>query len=474
MNNNVLHQEKNNNLEWPYQGIRKLFLELTRNCERKCVHCYNNSSPSGMKELSKSLKGDINFMTQELWDEVLEQASDLNADHIQFTGGEPTRVPYLKKLLRKAVELKFPRIELYTNCATLPSDNFVSFIKKNKIGIGTSFYSVDPSEHKKIVGRDDWEITVQSIKKYLENNVDLRVGLILMETNESNCNETTEFLIKLGVDRSDINYDNVRPFGRAIKELNSEKEYCDPHDPDLMTHLCGKCYKNISIQPSGHISPCVFWQKPLGIFPVNSLAEVLKSQELWKVRSDIVATNQRHLDVLGVNNSDCSPACMPDSECSPDNQCAPDRKKPTCQYEECIIEGLGKTNEAEELRILRQYRDEILLNDELGRVLVHLYYKISPKIAIQLNLNKELSYKSVYKKVIKPLCESIEYSDFFNSINEYAKGLVYLAVNLETNKEFVINELISLENSESVPEKFFSKYLDNKTYEKIIKDDAKV
>lgn len=468
MDNKSLLQDSKNNLEWPYKGIRKLFLELTRNCERKCIHCYNNSSPSGMKELSKSFDGNINFMTQELWEEVLNQASDLKADHIQFTGGEPTRVPYLKKLLEKAVKLNFSRIELYTNCATLPSDDFVSFIQANNIGIGTSFYSLNPKEHEKIVGRDDWETTVGSIKKYLSKKINLRVGLILMGINESNCDATTEFLIELGVKKENINYDNVRPFGRALEEVNSHKEFCDPHDPDLMTHLCGKCYKNIAIQPSGHISPCVFWQKPLGIFPINSLAEVLKSQDLWKVRSDIVASNQRHLDSRGTSNTDCSPACSPDYECSPDDSCSPDDKS-TCSYERCIIEGLGKTNEAKELELLRRFRDETLLNDEVGRVLVHLYYRISPRIASKLNTNRNLGYELVYQNVIQPLCNSIKSSDYYGSINQYAKGITYLASNLDdANKEFIINELIELEHSNSVPKKLFSKYLNQKVSNEIV------
>jgi len=463
MKNQVTNKDNINNLEWPYQGIRKLFLELTRNCERKCIHCYNNSGPCGMKELSNSLDGNLNFMTQDLWEEVLYQASLLKTDHVQFTGGEPTRVPYLKSLLKKAVELNFSKVELFTNCSTLPSDDFVSFIQKNNIGIGTSFYSLNSIEHSQIVGKDDWDTTVSSIKKYLSKEIDLRVGLILMEINQQNCEETTEFLIKLGVKKQNINYDSVRPFGRAVENFDSNKEFCDPHDPNLMTHLCGNCYKNIAIQPSGHISPCVFWQKPLGIFPINSLSEVLKSQVLWKVRSDIVASNYRHKDTIGGTTNTCGPVCMPDHECAPDDRsCSPnddDDCDHGCLYENCIIKGLGKTNQSVELQLLRQFRDEILLSDEVGRVLVHLYYKVSPKIASNLNTNKYLSYELVYQNVIKPLYESIKSSGFNESITQYAKGLVYLACYLDdANRIFVINELNELEHYRLVPEKLFSRH----------------
>jgi hypothetical protein len=36
---------------------------------------------------------------------------------------------------------------------------------------------------------------------------------------------------------------------------------------------------------------------------------------------------------------------------------------------------------AEEVDILRQFRDELLLNNPVGRALVAVYYKLSPRIA---------------------------------------------------------------------------------------------
>src|SRR2546430_1591085 len=78
-----------------------LWLEVTGKCNLRCVHCYADSGPQ--RHLHE-------HMSQEDWQDALDQAATLGCRAVQFIGGEPTMYPALPALIRRARELGFDTV----------------------------------------------------------------------------------------------------------------------------------------------------------------------------------------------------------------------------------------------------------------------------------------------------------------------------------------------------------------------------
>ncbi|MGH3939241.1 MAG: radical SAM protein [Pseudonocardiaceae bacterium] len=70
-----------------------LWCELTSRCQLSCQHCYARSGPSGTHGTMRSAD----------WVRVLDQATELGVQMVQFIGGEPTLYPDLGLLIDQAL-----------------------------------------------------------------------------------------------------------------------------------------------------------------------------------------------------------------------------------------------------------------------------------------------------------------------------------------------------------------------------------
>ncbi len=66
--------------------------------------------------------------------------------------------------------------------------------------VQVSIYAADPEIHKKICGRDDWEVINQNIKKLVAANISVRANLTLNEYNVFDIEKIYNFYMKLGID----------------------------------------------------------------------------------------------------------------------------------------------------------------------------------------------------------------------------------------------------------------------------------
>lgn len=64
------------------QQLNHLDIELTERCNNACIHCYINKPPNDQKART-------NELTTDQWKNLLQQAADLGALSVRFTGGEP-------------------------------------------------------------------------------------------------------------------------------------------------------------------------------------------------------------------------------------------------------------------------------------------------------------------------------------------------------------------------------------------------
>lgn len=278
------------------------WLELTNRCNLQCGHCYTSSGPT---------TGERDILTHAQYVELIHQLYLLGCRKIQFIGGEPTLNKGIPRLIDAAKDCGYDFVEVFTNLVSLP-DALLAKFKERHIAVATSFYSWDRKVHDRITRQiGSFEKTVRNIKRVLQAGLTLRAGIILMEDNEAQIEQTWAFLEGLGVER--IGKDHVRKFGRAQDDAGCSME-----------ELCGSCAGNIlSIGPDGVVAPCNMSRHwAVGSVLEKPLADIVHSDALAEVRqriSDAVTARSPAIEAI------CDPkTCGPYSACCPSTQsCGP-------------------------------------------------------------------------------------------------------------------------------------------------------
>jgi MoaA/NifB/PqqE/SkfB family radical SAM enzyme len=262
------------------EGLDFLWLEITPGCNLHCRHCYTKSSP---------LLKDPKIVD---WEKVLKDAYQVGCRQVQFIGGEPTYGTPLLQYVSTARKLGYTFVEVYSNL-TLVSETLANQFRRYRVQLATSFYSSNKEAHDAVTGVEgSFDKTVRGIRCVLRKRIPLRVGLIAMETNESEVRDCIDFLVGIGIERNNIRVDHTRPVGRGedLVKLQSLEET-----------LCGHCWDGkLAVSWDGTCYPCVFSRAvAVGTLRTNSLDEVLHSERLEQFRKRIFNYSSRFAPRIG-------------------------------------------------------------------------------------------------------------------------------------------------------------------------------
>ena len=249
--------------------LKHIWIELTEKCNLECLHCYAESSPAGKSYL------EIEYLTL-----ALEEAKELGADSVQFTGGEPMiRYRELEKLIWYALDLGFESVMIYSNLTFLPENILELFGKlggrKNRHGtlmVKTTFFSYNPKLHDFLVRKKGaFYKQVENVKKIVSQGIDVFAGVPLCELNsdKKHFRKTKKFLHELGI--KDISFDFVRPQGRAKSNFSFRD--------GSICQIWRSCLSQgkLCLSYDGRIYPCIFFRDNLlGVFPETSLADAFE------------------------------------------------------------------------------------------------------------------------------------------------------------------------------------------------------
>ena len=250
-------------------GLKHIWVELTEKCNLECLHCYAGSSPGGKTYLSEE---HIIF--------ALEEARELGALSVQFTGGEPLlRHRELEKFIKYALELGFERVVIYSNLTFLP-ENILELFRKiagekkhfKTVKVKTTFFSYNSKLHDFLVRKKGaFHKQVENVKKIVSEGFDVFAGVPLCELNsdKNHIRKTKRFLYELGI--KDISFDFVRPQGRAKLNFGFQNS--------TMCQIWKSCLSQgkLCLSYNGEIYPCIFFRDNLlGVFPETSLADAFE------------------------------------------------------------------------------------------------------------------------------------------------------------------------------------------------------
>ena len=303
-----------------------LWLELTNNCNNRCLHCYADSGPGTPNET----------VSHDRWLSVIDEGKNAGATAIQLIGGEPLLYLQWRKLVERAHKQEYETIEIFTN-ATLITDEDIQFFKHHKVSIATTIYSDNPDIHDRItLNQGSFTKTLENIKKLLTASIPLRIASIIMKPNETEVDAIMKLCASLGVEVNSP--DVIRPTGRGDDENLLPENYTKPPiKPPFYTNrksfadalnwhpcLAGK----LAITATGDVIPCIFARNQIcGNILSQSLQDILTGESLqqcWSTTKDKISKCQ-----------DCEYryAC---SDCRPLAQnCNPDKDWLACP-QECI------------------------------------------------------------------------------------------------------------------------------------------
>lgn len=147
-----------------------VYLELTRACNLKCIHCLNNS---GIKQKDELTKEDLL--------KLIKNFSSLGVQEIRFTGGEPLLFNGIYDLIRFATEEGICT-SLGTN-GTLVTKEVAKKLKES--GLKKVVVSIDGNKktHDKIRGRKNYQKAMHRLKYLQKNGINVRVNSVIMKSN---------------------------------------------------------------------------------------------------------------------------------------------------------------------------------------------------------------------------------------------------------------------------------------------------
>lgn len=153
--------------------INYAWIEITKNCQLKCVHCYNESSGC-------SGKSQMDFETFKI---AVERLIEYGIEHVQLIGGEPLVNKEIMHFL-DYMSGKFRSIEVFTN-GLLITDAFLDKCVEYGVKLAFSIYSDSSEVHEKItLVSGSHQKTVDAIERAKARGIACRTSTIVMEMNE--------------------------------------------------------------------------------------------------------------------------------------------------------------------------------------------------------------------------------------------------------------------------------------------------
>ncbi len=132
-----------------------LSIHITDKCNLSCLHCYNESSPSSLKELSfEKIK------------ELIECFKKLGGESLTLTGGDPLLHPHFQEILK--MTKRFKHVSVLTNGTNIDS-NFAKLLNESGARIQISLDGSTAQINDRIRGKGAFKKIGRGIE-YLKKN----------------------------------------------------------------------------------------------------------------------------------------------------------------------------------------------------------------------------------------------------------------------------------------------------------------
>ncbi|WP_242655221.1 radical SAM/SPASM domain-containing protein [Clostridium cellulovorans] len=185
---------KKSSTKWQYNPVRyespeELVLSLSYVCNHKCIYCCNSSG--------SRIEDELSFND---WIKVIDEAADLGVETILFSGGEPLMYPDFIKLVKRTKDNGIYPI-VSTN-GTLISEETAKQLSEAGIDfVHLSMSAANEELYDSIIGyKGNLPKVKAAIKALKDNNIYIRLKVVLMPVNIKHIEELLDFCIENKVD----------------------------------------------------------------------------------------------------------------------------------------------------------------------------------------------------------------------------------------------------------------------------------
>lgn len=289
--------------------LSSFVLEVTRECNHKCLYCYNVWKCQNVKyPIEKELT------TEQIKDIISRLKKETRIKHLAISGGEPLLRKDTPEIIRFCSE-NFIRANLITNGSLLSEEKCKECVDAKTSIFEVPLLTLDERIHHRLTGRNDLKEVVGGIKNLKKFNTKLVLVFVATKLNINQIEKTAKTAIALGADG--IMFNRFNPGGAGIK---NQKELMPSLEEvkkalRILDGLVGyygvrasasvpipKClvnsedYKNINfgycpsgneksyytIDPCGNVRICNHTPSILGNLLGQDLGEVLKNPHIKK------------------------------------------------------------------------------------------------------------------------------------------------------------------------------------------------
>lgn len=286
--NEFNHFSLNNNEKKLIEKVDTLTLEVTKQCNERCIHCY---IPNERKVHYKSLS--ITRIK-----EIINDFTLMDGKRILLTGGEVLMHKDLYECINYSIQKKL-HVTLLTNLTLLKDDFFSNFYKfKNDISFQVSLYSTNIDIHDAITKvKGSCLKTMSSINRLVSIGFEVHVSLPILKANKNSACEVIEYAKKWGLPlricpslhaKSDgdtlnlcnrLSIEEAESLIRSI--INYDKEYAK--SMFVSSHaksaygICPAATSECFVSAEGYVNPCPSWDLHLGDLSKDSLYDIWQS-----------------------------------------------------------------------------------------------------------------------------------------------------------------------------------------------------
>ena len=180
-----------------------LTIHLTDKCNLSCIHCYLRANNNASTELP------LGVVLR-----LVKDSHELKIPFIIYSGGEPLLYNSLEEVLKYHNELVWPRAIIASNLYELKNEHISMFKRYDVFNIHTSVDGLEKTHDIFRGVRGAFKTTIRNIKKLIEDDVNVHVGITLTNKNAGELENIIEFLYGIGV-RS-ISITPLLPAGRGL------------------------------------------------------------------------------------------------------------------------------------------------------------------------------------------------------------------------------------------------------------------
>lgn len=291
---------KNIKLKGPFQ----ISIDITNNCNLRCLHCYNYSGENICMK---------NEMTDEELIKLVDDISIFEADNVCFCGGETLlRKDLLVKLISKLSKNKI-NTSLVTN-GILLTDDVAKELKE--AGIGQIQISIDGigASHDRLRGKDGvFEKAAAALANLKANSMKSNIAFAPTPWNITEFKDVVNFALELNVmelrvqalmpiGRASLNSKEIIPTNNQYRELrkamleskrmvkkskrNLKIEWGDPIDHLIRFPQEEDFSYMVTIKANGHISPSMYLPLSVGDIRKHSIIEYWNAglNKIWTLK----------------------------------------------------------------------------------------------------------------------------------------------------------------------------------------------